>query len=72
MDGWDDLDFGYISFNEMVTGVAKFHGCTTTHDFAFRLLDANMKGTVPKSDVLLVIRSVLGGVMKERSGGGVG
>jgi Ca2+-binding EF-hand superfamily protein len=63
----DSDDNGYISFKEMVAGISRFHGCTTTHDFAFRLLDAKSEGSVRKEDVLLVIRSVIGNVMAERS-----
>eukprot|EP00227_Mantoniella_beaufortii_P014986 CAMPEP_0197590430 /NCGR_PEP_ID=MMETSP1326-20131121/11027_1 /TAXON_ID=1155430 /ORGANISM="Genus nov. species nov., Strain RCC2288" /LENGTH=572 /DNA_ID=CAMNT_0043155459 /DNA_START=92 /DNA_END=1810 /DNA_ORIENTATION=+ len=64
----DSDDNGYITFPEMISGIARFHGCVTTHDFAFRLLDATQAGTVRKDDLTLVLRSVIGDVIKERAG----
>lgn len=68
----DADDNGYISFQEMVSGIARFHGCVSTHDFAFRLLDAKSTGTVRKDDVLLLMRGVIGTVMAERKGKSIG
>jgi len=57
---------GFITFHEFVYGLARFSGCGTTHDFAFRLLDAEEKGSIPKADAIQLITAVLPQVQKER------
>ena len=43
---FDNDDNGFLTFHEFVYGIATFAGARTTHDFAFRLMDAKEEGKV--------------------------
>lgn len=59
---------GFISFDGLISGLARFHDCKGTRgvNVAFRLMDHDGEGSVSRNDLISVLRAVLPAVQKQK------
>lgn len=64
----DQSATGFISFDGLISGLARFHDCKGTRgvNVAFRLMDHDGEGSVARNDLISVLRAVLPQVQKQK------
>lgn len=65
----DQSATGFISFDGLISGLARFHDCQGTRgvNVAFRLMDNDGEGRVKRNDIIAVLRAVLPEVQKSKN-----